>query len=96
MFDVRAWYKSENLTGACANFFPQAPVDAGMLPEYEALAGLLDREPEWERDAAALRLRMLSILSSIAEGFVQSGKACIRAHAKELCKSGKCNTDWKA
>ena len=67
-----------------------------MLPEYEALAGLLDREPEWERDAAALRLRMLSILSSIAEGFVQSGIARIRAHGKEACKLGKCNTDWKA
>lgn len=47
---------------------------AGMLPEYEALAALLEKEPEWRRDASALRLRMLSILSTIAESYIQSGK----------------------
>ena len=47
---------------------------AGMLPEYDSLAELLEKEAEWERDATGLRLRMLSILLEIAEEYIAAGK----------------------
>ena len=46
---------------------------AGMLPEFDALATVLEADMDWQPDAAALRLRMLSILSSIAELYVRAG-----------------------
>ena len=46
---------------------------AGMLPEFDALATLLEADMDWQPDAAAIRLRMLSILGSIAELYVRAG-----------------------
>jgi len=44
-----------------------------MLPELEALAKVLEMEETWKQDAAALRLGMLDIISSIAESYIKAG-----------------------
>ena len=46
---------------------------AGLLPELEALAKVLEMEEDWQQDAADLRQRMLDIFSSIAESYVKAG-----------------------
>ena len=46
---------------------------AGLLPELEALAKVLEMEGDWQQDAADLRQRMLDIFSSIAESYVKAG-----------------------
>ena len=56
----------------------------GMLPEYEALASILEKEAEWERDAVGLRLRIMSIVSDIAEAFIDSGEYCYHIYSLSM------------
>lgn len=46
---------------------------AGMLPEFDALASVLELDPDWGRDALGLRAVQLAALAGIAETYVAAG-----------------------
>ena len=46
---------------------------AGMLPELDSLARVLEMQSEWDEEALELRLQMLEILSGIAEAYITAG-----------------------
>ena len=46
-----------------------------MLPELDALGGLLEANEEWQQDAAGVRSRMLVILGSVADRYKAKGLA---------------------
>ena len=48
---------------------------AGLLPELEALGGVLEAVPDWKGDASAIRARMLRILSLVAARYNTCGEA---------------------
>ncbi len=45
-----------------------------MLPELDALGALFEANEEWQQDAAAVRARMLGILSEVADRYVSLGE----------------------
>ena len=45
---------------------------AGLLPELDALGGVLEGPDEWREDAAAVRARLLRILSLVAGRYRQA------------------------
>lgn len=46
---------------------------AGLLPELQALGQLLERQREWQADARGVRSLQLTLLSVVAERYVQQG-----------------------
>ena len=58
---------------------------AGVLPELDALGGLLEANEEWQEDASAVRARMLGILLEVADRYVSLGRmSCQLAHEQLL------------
>ncbi len=60
---------------------------AGMLPEMEALAKVLEMDQSWQQDAAELRLAMLDIITSISESYIRAGK--ITLSDITVCRQGR-------
>ena len=60
---------------------------AGLLVELEALGNVLEANEEWQSDAAAIRARMLRILSLVASRFLSSGvqRAYCRSEVSSMC-----------
>ena len=48
---------------------------AGVLPELDALGGLLEANDEWQQDASGVRSRMLLILGVVAERYESQGNS---------------------
>ena len=46
---------------------------AGMLPELDSMAKVLEMQDEWADEALELRLEMMDILSGVAEAYIQAG-----------------------
>ena len=46
---------------------------AGVLPELDALGGLLEASEEWQQDASGVRARMLVILGAVADRYKAQG-----------------------
>ena len=46
---------------------------SGVLPELDALGGLLEAHEQWWRDAAGVRARMLTILGAVADRYLALG-----------------------
>ncbi|KAK9815884.1 hypothetical protein WJX72_011277 [[Myrmecia] bisecta] len=53
--------------------FAGGPDHPGVLPELDALAAVLESEPEWREDAVAVRSRMLKTLADVAQRYLQTG-----------------------
>ena len=49
---------------------------AGLLVELDALGNVLESNAEWQPDAAAIRARMLRILSLVASRYLSEGTDC--------------------
>lgn len=45
----------------------------GVLPELDALGGLLEASEEWQQDASGVRTRMLIILGAVADRYEAQG-----------------------
>lgn len=54
---------------------------AGMLPELDSLARVLEMQREREEEALELRLEMLEIISSVAEAYITAGHHITQEYA---------------
>ena len=52
---------------------------SGVLPELDALGGLLEAHERWRRDAAGVRARTLAIAGAVADRYLQLGARHNRA-----------------
>ena len=68
----------------------------GVLPELNALGALLEANPQWLRDAAGVRARMLAILGEVAERYVSTGAQgpSLTAKTPALGSASVCRHHW--
>ena len=47
---------------------------AGMLPELDAMARVLEMQEEWLQEALDMRSDMLGMLAAVAEAYIKAGR----------------------